>query len=127
MKRIYIAFAFIIFSLIVGIIEFNTLNSSVDKCKDSLKKIESLVKDDNVKKAEKLLKNTSDNFENYSKNYLYCYYRHDELDDIADRLYNLEDLLDDKRIDDFHEKSHETYKKLLYLKEKEPVTIQNIL
>ena len=41
---------------------------------------------------------------------------------IIDRL-----LLDDKRIDDFHEKSHLIKQKLLFIKEKEQITIQNIL
>lgn len=127
MKRIYIAIAFILFSLIVGLVELITINTNVDNYIHYISQTEELVKDNKIEKAEKLIKNTSKKFERISKSILYCYYRHDELEEITAKLYSIEDLLDDKRIEDYHETSHSLKEKLLSIKEKEQITIQNIL
>ena len=127
MKRIYIAIAFLTFSFAVGIIEFLTLNSTVDNYLNSISRIGDYVKQDKFEKAEKLTKKTANSFEKTSKGMLNCYYRHDELEEITEALYSLEDMLDDKRVEDYHEQSHLLSKKLLFLKEKEQITFQNIL
>lgn len=127
MKRIYIAILFILFSIAVGTVEFITINTNVDKYIAEINRTAKLVDYNKTKDAEKLSKKTAENFESYSKNVLYCYYRHDHLEEITDDLYGLEDLLDDKRTEDYHEKSHLIIKKLLSLKEKEHITFQNIL
>lgn len=127
MKRIYIAVVFLILCFAVGSVEFITINSNVNNYLDKIEKTSALIQRNEIKKAESLLKETALSFDKYSKNVLYCYYRHDHLEEITDDLYTLEDILDDKRIEDYHEKSHLLMKKLLSLKEKEHITIQNIL
>ena len=127
MKRVYIAIAFLLFSLAVGIIEFITINNNIDNHMKQISKVENLIKDNKIKKAETITKENAEQFEKTGKSVLYCYYTHDELEEITEELYTLEDLLDDKRIDDYHEQSHLLMKKLLFIKEKEQVTIQNIL
>lgn len=127
MKRIYIAIAFLLFSMAVGIIEFITINYNIDTYMNQISKVEKLIKDNNIKKAEIIIKENAVSFEKTGKSILYCYYTHDELEAITEELYTLEDLLDDKRIDDYHEQSHLLMKKLLFIKEKEQITVQNIL
>ncbi|MBQ7504196.1 MAG: DUF4363 family protein [Ruminococcus sp.] len=127
MKRIYIAIAFLLFSMAVGIIEFITINYNIDTYMNKISKVEKLIKDNNIKKAEIIIKENAVSFEKTGKSILYCYYTHDELEEITEELYTMEDLLDDKRIDDYHEQSHLLMKKLLFIKEKEQITVQNIL
>lgn len=127
MKRIYIAIAFLLFSMAVGIIEFITINYNIDTYMNQISKVEKLIKNNNIKKAEIIIKENAVSFEKTGKSILYCYYTHDELEEITEELYTLEDLLDDKRIDDYHEQSHLLMKKLLFIKEKEQITVQNIL
>lgn len=127
MKRIYIAAAFLILSMAVGIIEFITINNNIDAYMNQISSVEKLIKEDKIKEAEKIIKSNAVSFENTGKSILYCYYTHDELEEITEELYTLEDLLDDRRIDDYHEQSHLLMKKLLFIKEKEQITIQNIL
>ena len=127
MKRIYIAILFLAISLTVGILEFVTINTSVDDYRNKLLQAGQYVKEDKTEKAEKLSKNIAECFEKMSKDVLYCYYRHDELEEITEAMYSLEDLLDDRRVEDYHEQSHLLNKKLLSVKEKEQITIQNIL
>ena len=127
MKRIYLAAAFLVFSLSVGIIEYITINNTIDTYMNQITKVETLIKEDKIKEAETIIKENAVSFENKGKSILYCYYTHDELEEITEELYTLEDLLDDKRIDDYHEQSHLLMKKLLFIKEKEQITIQNIL
>lgn len=127
MKRVYIAIAFLIFSMTVGIVEYITINNTIDTYMNQISGVEKLIKEDDINKAEKIIKENAVSFENTGKSILYCYYTHDELEEITEELYTLEDLLDDKRIDDYHEQSHLLMKKLLFIKEKEQITIQNIL
>lgn len=127
MKRIYIAVIFLIFSFTIGIIEYITVNHYTDSFLNVNSNTEKLVKKNKIKEAEKLSRKNAESFDRISKNYLYCYYQHDKLEEISEELYKLEDLLDDNRIDDFHEESHYLNKKLLSIKEKEQITIQNIL
>ena len=127
MKRIYIAVIFLGFSLIVGIIEYITINSYIDNSLNDISQVGDYVQNKQIKKAESLSKETADKFKKLSTEKLYCFYRHDELEEIIEALYSLEDLLDDKRIEDYHEKSHLLNEKLLFVKEKEQISIQNIL
>ena len=127
MKRIYIALAFILFSLIAGTVEFITINKNAESYMSSISKIGNLVKEGRIEDAEKMSKKAAEDFEKISKSILTCYYSHDELEEINEQLYRLEDLLDDNRVEDFHEVSHILKNKLLSLKEKEQITIQNIL
>ncbi len=127
MKRVYIAVVFLILCITVGTVEFITINSNVNNYLDKIEKTSTMVKRNEIKKAKSILKDTAFSFDKYSKNVMYCYYRHDDLSEITDDLYTLEDMLDDNRVEDYHEKSHLLIKKLLSLKEKEHITIQNIL
>jgi len=127
MKRIYIAVVFIILSVIIGAIEYGTISVKVDEYLSKIQKAELLTKQGNYEKAEELSKQTAEDFDKYSKAVLYCYYRHDDLEEIIETLYNLEDLLDDKKAEDYHEANHTLKEKLLSIKEKEHITIQNIL
>ena len=127
MKRIYIAVLFIVFGLAVGLIEYIGINTNVESYIGNIDRIGKLVEQNKTESAEKLSKQTAESFERYSKNILYIYYRQDELEEITEELYRLEDLLDDKRVEDYHEASHILKTKLLSVKEKEQVTVQNIL
>lgn len=127
MKRIYIAFVFILFSLIAGTVEFITINNNADNYMSSISKISNLVEERKIKDAEKLSKKAAEDFEKISKSIFTCYYSHDELEEINEQLYRLEDLLNNNRVEDYHELSHILKNKLLSLKEKEQITIQNIL
>ena len=127
MKRIYIAIMFIVLSVFTASFELITINDTTDRTVAKLEKIEKLVGEKKVEKAEKMCKKLADKFDENNKNILYCFYRHDVLEEISDKLYGLEDYLDDERIEDFHEISHSVKKKLLIQKEKEHITIQNIL
>ncbi len=127
MKRIYIAIVFIVLSLSAGVIEYISINNTIDTYMNQISKVENLIKESKIEKAEKIINENAISFENTGKSILYCYYTHDELEEITEELYVIEDLLDDRRIDDYHEKSHLLMKKLLFIKEKEQITIQNIL
>ena len=127
MKRIYIAIMFIVLSVFAATFELIMINKATDSATAKLERIEKLVGEEKVEKAEKLCKKLADEYDENNKSVLYCFYRHDVLEEISDKLYGLEDYLDDERIEDFHEISHSVKKKLLIQKEKEHITIQNIL
>lgn len=127
MKRIYIAIVFIILSFAAATAELIAVDSSTDNTIGRIERIESLVQANETEKARRLCKKTADEYDRNNKEVLYCFYRHDSLEEISDKLYGLEDYLEDNRIDDFHEISHSAKKQLLILKEKELVSFQNIL
>ncbi len=127
MKRIIAAFVLILISIAVGITQISLVNCTADRTINNLNRIEKLVKSNKVRRAEKLAEKTAKDFESFSSTYLYCFYRHDDLSVISDSIYSLEDYLDDKRIEDFHEKCHYAKKQLLSIKEKELINLQNIL
>ena len=127
MKRIYFAVVFLLLSLAVGIFEYATITTKTDDYLNSVSKIGSLVKNNKSEEAEKLAKKTANQFNEFSKSFLYCFYKHDDLENITEQMYTIEDLLDDKNIEDYHKENHLLNEKLLFIKEKEQITIQNIL
>ena len=127
MKRIYFAVIFLLFSFAVGIFEYASITTNTDNYLSSVSEIGSLVKNNKIKEAERLSKETANKFNKFSKSFLYCFYKHDDLEEIAEKMYTVEDLLDDKNIEDYHKESHLINEKLLFIKEKEQITIQNIL
>ena len=127
MKRIYIAAALIALCLTLGFVQLSSVSFAVDRAIAGLDRTEKLVREKKTKNAEQLAKDTADEFSAYSESALYCFYRHDDLSAISDTLYSIEDFLDDNRLKDFHEKCHYAKKQLLFIKEKEPLSIQNIL
>ena len=69
MKRIYLAAAFLVFSLSVGIIEYITINNTIDTYMNQITKVETLIKEDKIKEAETIIKENAVSFETKAKAY----------------------------------------------------------
>ena len=127
MKRMYFALALVILCIVMGIVEKNTISYSAEQCLNKIKSIEIEIDNKNYKEAESICKKATDEYEKFASNVIYCYYPHNELDQININLSVMVEALNNNDINRYHAIKEKTKKQLASLKDAELFNIQNIL
>ncbi len=127
MKRRYIAYALIIISLIIAVLEIWDVNQRIDKCIDSINKIDESVRQGNYSGAYEVCEEIDRSFVNSDSGVMFCYYKHDELEKIDTKIIIMSQYLKQKDKVNYLASSSEVIKMLTVLKEREQISIKNIL
>ncbi len=127
MKRLYIAAALIIISLLLGIFTGKDIKSRSVKHLKNIKKIEAFLNKKDFINAEKTAKKTADDFYFNDSSIMYSYYIHKDLSDIGENLYSMHGYIKRKKLNEYYYVSTLAKSKLLSLIKREDIEIQNLL
>lgn len=127
MKRRFIAYLLIILCVITGIFEASDADNRVDNCINNVNQIETEIKNKNYKNAVRLCDKTIELFNNDITGIMYCYYKHDILEEIHTNLTNLKGYIEYKDEVDIRVTIFDTLNKLKTIKSREKVDLKNVL
>ncbi len=127
MRRIYIAVALLIISVIIGIFTTNDLKNRSLKHLNYISNMEYYLNKGYYKKAERLSKKAADEFKFTDSKIMYNYYLHRDLDEIDFNLYSMYEYIKRKKETEFNFISTQTKNRLQTIIDKEPVNLENIL
>ena len=126
MKRIWIALAFIIFALSMGVFEYVYVKNTYEKCMDNIEKCYTYFSSNEYNKAYTECKYAEKTWNNSSK-ILSIFLVHSQLNDISK---NIDELCDSAKNNDkkqFNTCYKTTKRQLLFVKKSELPDLENIL
>ncbi len=127
MKRIYIAIALLAISIASGVFETVSVTQNSQKYIDYIDEINKKIDDKEVKNAAVLCKKADEEFEDMSKNYMFYYYMHKNLEEIESNLSSMYEYLRNDEVHDYYATSAITRRKLESMRDTGSVNLQNIL
>lgn len=127
MKRIYVALAFVIFSLLVAGAEFTAVKSATEKCLNKLDRAEVLLDLGKKNEARKLTFEAAEEFENSAQKCLYITYDHEMLERCSKSLFECAGSLEAEGEKIYRTKILGAKKQLLNIKNEELPNFQNVL
>lgn len=127
MKRLYLVIFLVTLCIGIGIGEKMLIEHTADKTIKSLEKIDAEIATENFEKAEKLLDTTVNDYENFSENFMFCCYHHNNLESISQNMNIISEALKGKNFDWYRIYSSQTKKQLQALKDSELFNLQNII
>lgn len=127
MKRLYIAILLIIIGISLGIVEKYTIKHVVNNCVESIDKAESMINNKEFKNARRICNKAALEFDDTSRNVLFYYYSHNQLNNISNSIYQLSEYINKDQIGDYKALKAQIKKQLQSLEEEELLRAQNIL
>lgn len=127
MRRVYIAAALIIISVVLGIFIDNDINSRSVKHIKRIHLIDNYLSKNDLKKAGITAKKTADEFYYTDSKIMYNYYVHKDLSEIAENLYSMEGYLERKKLNEYYYISGITKNRLKSIIERDNINLRNIL
>ena len=127
MKRIYFAIVFLLIAFGVGALEYGVISSGCDSFNERLDTAEEMLESGRYTEAQELCRQTAEDFDRYSENGLYYFYNHDNTKEVGESLSKLGEYIRLGKIDDFVVHKKLIQKRLLAIKDKEHITLKNII
>ncbi len=127
MKRRFFAYIIITICVISAYIMQLDVSTRADKCIKNIRIIENNINHQSYDKAQKLCEITKNEYKSDTIIIMYCYYKHDILEEIDSALTDLSVYIKHKDITNINIKTEEITKKLLSIKSREQINIRNIL
>ena len=127
MKRLYLVIGLVVLCIGIGISENLVTKHITEKTIDSIEKVNVEVEKENFQNAEKSLNTAIKNYEKFSKNFMFCFYYYNDFDSIQQNMQYSLDTLKNGDIEWYKIYINQTKKQLNALKERELLTLKNII
>ncbi len=127
MRRIFIAAALLLISVVSGIFFSKDIGERSKKHLNRINLIDSFLSKKDYKNAKITAKKTADEFNYIDSKIMYNYYIHKDLSDIAENLYSMHGYIERKKLNEYYYISGITKNRLQSIIEREKIDLRNIL